>query len=81
MADSGSSAQDLDREIEIAHKSGDAHRLIELYTRAADLHEQAGNIDAACFFLTNALVFALQEGVAVAQTLRQRLHDHGREEL
>ncbi|MEL6298153.1 MAG: hypothetical protein AAFQ45_06260 [Pseudomonadota bacterium] len=61
-----------------AHGSGDSNRLAVLYTEAADLAEDAGRIDAACFYLTHALVFALEAGAASATQLAGRLAAHNR---
>ncbi len=58
-----------------AHASGDRAALVTLYTEAAD---QAADIDAACFFLTHAYVFALERGDAAVETLYQRLKAEGR---
>ena len=70
----------LDQQLLIAHKQNDYPVLVSLYTRAADDNEQSGNIDAACFYLTHAYVFALQEGMIEAKDLRVRLVKYGREE-
>ena len=59
-----------------AHAAQDAGALITLYTQAAD---DAPDIDAACFYLTHAMVFALEAGDARAGALRQRLVVEGRE--
>lgn len=59
-----------------AHESGDTGALIRLYTMAAD---QANSLDAACFFLTHAYVFALEAGAAAASELHARLVSYGRE--
>ena len=59
-----------------AHTANDAYALISLYTQAADA---ATDVDAACFFLTHAFVFALEAGDARASSLRARLVQHGRE--
>lgn len=67
---------DLQSRLLRAHEAGDTCALIALYTEAADA---APDIDAACFFLTHAYVFALEAGDPRAQTLRQRLIDAGRE--
>ena len=53
---------------------------MRLYAEAGDLAEAAGEIDAACFFLTHAYVFALATGAAEAGALHARLLAHGREE-
>ena len=71
----------IERAIIDAHARHDGLQLARLYGDAADCYEKLGDADAACFFLTQAMVFALQEGVDLAQTLRQRLHAYGREEL
>lgn len=71
----------IDKALLEAERTGDAKTLVRLYRQAADLHEERGNIDAACFFLTHAYVFALEDGAAEAATLNQRLAQFGREEL
>ncbi len=70
----------LDQELLAAHSTNDFKALVALYTRAGDTCEKTGNIDAACFYLTHAYVFALQEGMSEAQMLYQRLVAHDREE-
>ncbi len=62
-----------------AHSANDAQRLVALYTNAADLREQAGDINAACFYLTHAFVFALEINAAERRDLQIRLWRHGRE--
>ena len=74
-------ARDLDRALIKAHARGDISELIRLYTRAGDASEAIGDIDAACFYLTHAYVFALQEGDGAAADLNIRLVEHGRETL
>lgn len=69
----------LDAALLAAHDAGDRAALIRLYTKAADQKEAAGDIDAACFYLTHAYVFALESGAAEARALNARLADHGRE--
>ena len=59
-----------------AHEDHDSAALIRLYTQAADL---ANDVDAACFFLTHAYVFALEAGAPEVAALRARLVSHGRE--
>lgn len=63
-----------------AHGRGDHLALVQLYTEAADRREAMGDIDAACFFLTHAFVFALEQGADEAQDLRKRLAALGRVE-
>jgi hypothetical protein len=68
---------DLDARLLAAHGRGDPRALIALYAEAADA---AGDADARGFFLTQALVFALETGDARARDLRRRLAAEGREE-
>ena len=69
---------DLDRAVIAAHQAGDLAALVTLYTQAADAVEEA-DIDAACFLLTHAHVFALEAGDPRAEDLRARLVRYGRE--
>ncbi|MGI9426678.1 MAG: hypothetical protein ACR2PA_26115, partial [Hyphomicrobiaceae bacterium] len=75
------SIDELERAVLDAHAQSDGRQLAKLYTAAADHYEHVGDVDAACFFLTQALVFALQEGADLAHTLQRRLHAYGREHL
>lgn len=68
----------LDAALLAAHEAMDHQALITLYTQAAD---QAQDVDAACFYLTHAMVFALEAGDPRANVLRQRLITQGREIL
>lgn len=70
----------LDRALIAAHEARDGARLVALYTTAADRAEVAGNVDAACFYLTHAYVFALETDHPDAATLHHRLKAEGREE-
>lgn len=63
-----------------AHDRRDVFELVRLYSIAADRAEQRDDIDAACFFLTHAFVFALEAGAPEADRLNQRLADRGRAE-
>lgn len=69
---------DLNTRLLAAHNTGDASELVRLYTAAADQVE-GDDVDAACFYLTHAYVFALELGSATCPTLRARLVAHGRE--
>ena len=59
-----------------AHAAGDGAALVTLYAQAA---AEARDVDAACFFLTHAYIFALELGDTRAQVLRAQLVAHGRE--
>lgn len=58
-----------------AHARDDRTALVDLYTQAADAEN---DVDAACFFLTHAFVFALELGDQRADDLRARLRAHNR---
>jgi hypothetical protein len=66
----------LDTAILAAHAADDRRALARLYARAAD---RLNDLDAACFFLTHAYVFALESGAPEAAHLHARLAAHGRE--
>ena len=70
----------LDAELIAAHEAGDWAALVSYYRRAADQEQAAGNVDACCFFLTQAYVFALQSDDPGAADLHARLKALGREE-
>ena len=61
-----------------AHRVNDIEALACLYTDAADAEEHKGDVDAACFYLTQAWVHALQAGLDEDSALRARLRAHGR---
>ena len=67
----------LDKALLAAHAADDHGALIGLYTQAAD---QVGDEDAACFYLTHAYIFALEQGDGRAMALHERLRCAGREE-
>jgi len=68
--------KDLDTRMITAHEANDRMALIKLYAEAAD---GANDLDASCFYLTHAYVFALEAGAPHAQDLHARLVQHGRE--
>ena len=68
---------DLDGRLLAAHARSDHRALVGLYAEAA---ETANDIDRACFFLTHAYVFALEQGHPDAPALRARLVAEGRAE-
>ena len=67
----------LDAALIAAHEADDRPLLVRLYTQAAD---GADDVEAECFYLTQAYVFALQTGDEGADELHRRLRIHGREE-
>ncbi len=69
---------DLDRLLLEAHDRNDHDALVRYYTMAADEREAAQDIDAACFYLTHAFVFALESGAPEADSLNARLAAYGR---
>lgn len=68
---------DLNEKILIAHEQGDHYALVDLYAAAAD---QAMGLDARCYFLTIANVFALEQNHPRQSELHSELKAHGREE-
>lgn len=70
----------LEQRLLDAHARDDPAELSALYTKAADLKEASGDIDAACFYLTHAFVFSLEVGDDSATALQMRLWRLGREE-
>ncbi len=53
-----------------AQACDDRAALVTLYTEAAD---NTADIDAACFYLTHAYIFALKQTDPASQALYQRL--------
>jgi len=71
---------DLHDRILRAHAQGDTSELARLYRLAAEEAEAQGRIDEACFYFTQAYVFALDAGEEeIAADTRTRLVRHGRE--
>lgn len=69
---------DLERALLQAHEHHNSAELIRLYTLAGDMSEAAGDLDACCFYLTHAFVFALEAGSNAATELNARLVAHNR---
>ena len=67
----------LETQLLAAHDIDDRYTLIRLYTQAADT---SNDLDAACFFLTYAYIFALELGAPQTDALHARLKAQGREE-
>ena len=72
------SLDSLNEKLIRAHREDDLAALVTLYTTAADVSEKAGDMDAACFYLTHAYVFALDNGSGQADGLYLRLLQHDR---
>ena len=70
----------LDAGLLAAHAAGDLAALVRFYAAAADLAEGRGQADRACFYLTQAYVFALDRGDPAAPGLHARLRAQGREQ-
>lgn len=75
------SDEDLDAAIMAAHRRNEPAALARLYGKAAAEREAAGDVDAACFYYTQAYVFALSAGLNVAADFNERLAFHGRDEI
>ncbi len=69
----------LESDMLLAYDRADSDALVRLYKRAAILKEQAGDIDAACFYFTHAYVFALEAGNAESEPLLGKLVQYGRD--
>ena len=65
----------LDQALLAAHAADDAATLVHLYTTAGN---QAADIDAACFYLTHAYVYALETDDPTLAVIHARLLAHGR---
>lgn len=65
----------LDDRLLDAHTRGAKAELVALYSQAA---QGTADINARCFYLTHAYVFALELGHPDAPDLRNQLKVHGR---
>jgi len=72
--------EQLHTQLLAAHGRGERPEMLRLYARAGDLAHADGQISPACFFWTQAYIFALELGDNRAEILRDRLREHGREE-
>lgn len=69
----------LDSSIRAAHAAGRLDRLAAGYAESATLYERQGEIDAACFFWTQAYVIALDAGIdSLADGVKAKLIAFGR---
>jgi hypothetical protein len=66
---------DIDNALRAAHAADDRVALVTLYADAADA---ADTVDAACFYLTHAYIFALETAHPAIAQLHARLKAHGR---
>jgi hypothetical protein len=62
------SMQALNAALLDAHEAGNGPALAALYGEAAGCLETQGDRDAACFYYTQAYVFALEAGLPAAET-------------
>lgn len=70
----------LDRDILAAHAAGRIDLLPALYHQAGLALLARDDVDHACFFLTQAYIFALETGDARAGDIHRILVHYGREE-
>lgn len=71
--------EERERRILEAHAQGNEPALVELYAGAAQGLEKGGQLDAACFFGTQAYVLALSCGSGRTGELHAWLCQRGRE--
>ena len=69
----------LDAALIAAHQAEDQPRLVSLYTQAADTSEALGDVDACCFYLTHAYVFALACGARLHAKPSERINSVSQE--
>lgn len=62
-----------------AHRRGDKEALVDLYERAGSDALDIGNIEAGCFYITHAYIFALETGSKATGRLHGLLTRLGRE--
>lgn len=69
----------LDAKILDAHSAGRLATLAASYAKGAALYERQGETDAACFFWTQAYIFALDAGIdSLAAAMHDKLAANGR---
>jgi hypothetical protein len=69
----------LDAALLQAHAADDGPALARLYRQAGEARLDAGDIDAGCFYLVQAYVWALDCGAPEAEAIRAILVAYGRE--
>lgn len=63
-----------------AHETGDTKTLVDVYHMLGAQELAENKVDAGCFLLTQAYVYALESGDPRSGEIHQILKDHGREE-
>ncbi len=71
--------EDLNAQMLQAHETDDYQALVSLYAQVADQCEEVQDVEATCFYLTQAFIFALDCGDSQAWELNRRLVAYGRE--
>ena len=67
----------LDQDLIRAHQANDLDKLVELYQQAADDSFGRNDIDAGCFYLTHAYIFALESNHPKSNAIHCQLVSHG----
>ena len=62
-----------------AHAARDGDAIVRLYREAAEAHEARGDVDQACFYFTQAYIWALEAGHPETGALHTRLKARGRD--
>ena len=70
----------LDATLLLAHEQNNYEQLVILYRKAGLSCIDTKNVDAGCFYLTHAYIFALEMGSPNAGELHKVLVSYGREE-
>ncbi len=70
---------EIDKALLGAHATGDKPSLVNLYRAAGNHMLRLGALDAGCFYLTQAYIFALDCGDDQAHEIHKILVAHGRE--
>ena len=70
---------ELDVALCAAHARQDVPAMVTLYQQAGEDFLQQGDVDAGCFFLTHAYVYALDCGHEAESQIRAVLVGYGRE--
>ena len=74
------SPAEINENIITAHKRNDPNNLALLYESLGMYELEKNNIDAGCFFLTNAYTYALEQDLSSAKEIHAILKLYGREE-